>query len=94
MERFATAQVDRALVPALENWVVKNTAPPPSRYPTVAASDPRATLAQLYAGKADYLAKFGAVTDALVAASSMTPLDATAFKANAANVSPVSITAP
>ena len=29
--------VERALIPALENWVVSNTAPPPSKYPTVAA---------------------------------------------------------
>jgi hypothetical protein len=29
--------VERALIPALENWVVKNTAPPPSQYPTVAS---------------------------------------------------------
>jgi hypothetical protein len=31
------AAVERALVPALENWIVKGTLPPPSRYPTVAA---------------------------------------------------------
>jgi len=31
------APVERALIPALENWVVKNTAPPASQYPTVAA---------------------------------------------------------
>src|SRR5205085_6508905 len=29
--------VERALIPALENWVVKNTAPPASQYPTVAS---------------------------------------------------------
>ncbi|MEO8935956.1 MAG: alpha/beta hydrolase domain-containing protein [Burkholderiaceae bacterium] len=29
--------VERALIPALENWVVRNTAPPVSQYPTVAA---------------------------------------------------------
>jgi hypothetical protein len=29
--------VERALIPALENWVVKNTTPPPSQYPTVAS---------------------------------------------------------
>ncbi|MDE2157950.1 MAG: peptidase, partial [Burkholderiales bacterium] len=29
--------VERALIPALENWVVANTAPPASQYPTVAA---------------------------------------------------------
>ena len=31
--------VERALIPALENWVVKNAAPPPSQYPTVASGD-------------------------------------------------------
>jgi hypothetical protein len=31
------AQVERALVPALEAWVVRNTAPPPSSHPTIAA---------------------------------------------------------
>ncbi len=29
--------VERALIPALENWVVKNATPPPSQYPTVAS---------------------------------------------------------
>ncbi len=29
--------VERALIPALENWVVNNTTPPASQYPTVAA---------------------------------------------------------
>lgn len=29
--------VERALIPALENWVVRNTAPPASQYPTVTA---------------------------------------------------------
>jgi hypothetical protein len=29
--------VERALIPALENWVVHNTAPPASQYPTVAS---------------------------------------------------------
>jgi len=29
--------VERALIPALENWIVKNTAPPASQYPTVAS---------------------------------------------------------
>jgi hypothetical protein len=29
--------VGRALIPALENWVVKNTEPPASQYPTVAS---------------------------------------------------------
>jgi hypothetical protein len=31
------ATVERALVPALENWILMGTLPPPSRYPTVAA---------------------------------------------------------
>lgn len=29
--------VERALIPALENWIVKGTAPPASQYPTVAS---------------------------------------------------------
>lgn len=29
--------VERALIPALEAWITKNTAPPPSQYPTVAS---------------------------------------------------------
>jgi len=29
--------VERALIPALENWVVKGTVPPPSQYPTAAS---------------------------------------------------------
>ena len=42
MCQFATspvseAPVERALVPALENWVVKGTLPPASQYPTVAS---------------------------------------------------------
>jgi hypothetical protein len=31
--------VERALIPALETWVVNNIAPPPSQYPTVASGD-------------------------------------------------------
>ncbi len=31
------APVERALVPALESWITKNTTPPASQYPTVAA---------------------------------------------------------
>lgn len=31
------APVERALVPAMENWIVKGTPPPASRYPTVAS---------------------------------------------------------
>ena len=33
------AAAERALVPAMENWVVKNTAPPPSQDPTVASGN-------------------------------------------------------
>ncbi len=35
----AMAPVERALIPAMEEWVVNDTAPPPSRYPSVASGD-------------------------------------------------------
>ena len=43
---------------------------------TKAAKDTRATLAQLYRGRADYQARFGAAADALVARGFLTALDA------------------
>src|SRR5438270_7254939 len=33
----AETPVTRALIPAMEKWLVSNTAPPPSQYPTVAS---------------------------------------------------------
>ncbi len=59
-----------------------------------APGDPRASLAQLYSGRADYLAKFGAAADGLAAGGYLGALDAAATKAAAANVSTVLITAP
>lgn len=60
-----------------------------------AGTDPRATLAQLYTSRADYVAKFAAAADALVAQGFLTRLDAdNVYKAGAANVSPLLIPAP
>jgi hypothetical protein len=50
-------------------------------------SDPRQTLTDLYSNRADYLAKFGAATDALVAAGLFTPVDAANWKNNATQLS-------
>ena len=62
---------------------------------TKAAADPRTTLAQLYTGRADYQAKFGAVADSLVSQGYLTQLDATnVYKAGAATISSSLITAP
>ena len=62
---------------------------------TKAASDPRTTLAQLYTGRADYQARFGAASDALVKHGFLTALDAgNVYKAGAANVSGALITTP
>ena len=62
---------------------------------TKAAGDPRSTLADLYAGRADYQAKFAAATDALVSQGYLTSLDATnVYKAGAANVSTALIPNP
>ena len=62
---------------------------------TRAATDPRTTLASLYAGRSDYLTKFGAATDALVARGYLTTLDATyVYKAGAAQISPALIPNP
>ena len=78
-----------------ENCLFAGTAIPFAISPaTKAAGDPRTTLAQLYSGKADYLAKFGAATDALVTAGYLTALDASAYKAGAAAVSAALIPAP
>ncbi len=60
-----------------------------------AATDSRATLADLYSGRADYAAKVGAAADALVKAGLLSDLDAThLYKADAAKVSPALIAAP
>ncbi len=62
---------------------------------TKAATDPRPTLADLYTGKADYLAKFGAAADALVAQGFLTSVDATnVYKARATAISPLLIPNP
>ncbi len=62
---------------------------------TKAPADPRSTLADLYAGRADYQTKFSAATDALVAQGYLTSLDATnLYKAGAANVSTALIPNP
>ncbi|WP_077037913.1 alpha/beta hydrolase domain-containing protein [Pelomonas sp. KK5] len=59
-----------------------------------APTDPRATLAELYAGRTDYQTKFAAATDALVAAGFMSAVEATAYKNGAASVSAVLIPKP
>ena len=62
---------------------------------TKAAGDPRSTLADLYTGRADYQAKFGAATDALVTQGYLTSLDGTnVYKAGAVNVSTALIPNP
>ena len=62
---------------------------------TKAPTDPRTTLAQLYLGRGDYQARFGAATDALVKRGYLTALDASnVYKAGAANISSALITAP
>lgn len=62
---------------------------------TKAAGDPRSTLADLYTGRADYQAKFGAATDALVTQGYLTSLDGTnVYKAGAGNVSTALIPNP
>ena len=62
---------------------------------TKASRDTRATLAQLYRGRADYQARFGAAADALVAHGYLTSLDAAnVYKKGAAAISPALIPAP
>ncbi len=62
---------------------------------TKAAKDTRATLAQLYRGRADYQARFGAAADALVARGFLTALDAAnVYKKGATAISPLLIPAP
>ena len=57
--------------------------------------DPRSSLSELYAGRADYQAKIAAAADALVAAGYLDPLDAQhVYKAGASNVSTALIPAP
>ena len=58
-------------------------------------SDARPSLADLYAGRADYATKFGAATDALVTQGFLHPLDATnVYKAGAALISTALIPNP
>ncbi len=61
---------------------------------TRAPGDPRAALSDLYSGRADYLARFGASVDALAAGGYLDPLDAVAYKARAAGVSTTLLPAP
>jgi hypothetical protein len=62
---------------------------------TRSPKDSRATLAQLYRGRADYQARFGAAADSLVARGFLTALDAAnVYKKGAAAISPVLIPAP
>jgi hypothetical protein len=78
-----------------ENCQFAGTAIPFATGPTTkAAGDTRTSLAQLYTGKADYVAKVGAAADALQAAGFLGALDAAAYKASAANVSAALIPAP
>jgi hypothetical protein len=58
------------------------------------AADPRTTLAQLYTGRADYQARFGAAADALAGRGYLLPQDVAAAKAAAATISPALIPAP
>ncbi len=62
---------------------------------TRAPKDTRATLAQLYRGRADYQARFGAAADSLVARGYLTSLDAAnVYKKGAATISPALIPTP
>jgi hypothetical protein len=58
------------------------------------AADPRTTLAQLYTGRADYKARFGAAADALAGRGYLLPQDVAKAKAAAASISPALIPAP
>ena len=58
------------------------------------AADPRTTLAQLYTGRADYQARFGAAADALAGRGYLLSQDVAAAKAAAATISPALIPAP
>lgn len=59
-----------------------------------APGDPRAALTDLYSGRADYLAQFGAAADGLVAGGYLGPIDAANMKAAAANVAATLLPAP
>jgi len=61
---------------------------------TRSAADPRASLAQLYTGRADYQARIGAAADALAARGYLLPQDAAAARAGAASISPALIPSP
>lgn len=62
---------------------------------TKAVTDPRASVADLYSGRADYVSKFSAATDALVAQGFLTQLDAdNVYKAGATSISPALIPNP
>jgi hypothetical protein len=58
------------------------------------SADPRTTLAQLYTGRADYQARFGAAADALARRGYLLAQDVATAKAAAATISPVLIPAP
>ena len=58
------------------------------------AADSRTTLAQLYTGRADYQARFGAAADALAGRGYLLAQDVAAAKAGAATISPALIPAP
>jgi hypothetical protein len=59
------------------------------------AADPRVSVADLYTGRADYVAKFGAAATALVSQGFLTQLDAdNVYKAGAASVSTALIPNP
>ncbi len=78
-----------------ENCLFTGTALPFAVNPaSKAATDPRATLAQLYTGRADYFARFDAAADALVAAGLFTAVDADVYKRGARNVSTTLVPAP
>ena len=61
---------------------------------TRSPADPRVSLAQLYRGRADYQARFGAAADALASRGYLLAQDVAAAKAAAAAVSPALIPAP
>lgn len=78
-----------------ENCLFTGTAIPFAVSPqTKAATDPRATLSQLYSGRADYLARFDTATDALLGAGFLTAIDGANVKAGARNIATTLIPAP
>ena len=83
-----TVATKNRVVGALEEWVTKGTAPPPSRVPRIAdgtgiaaenvkaAGDPRPSLEERYGSRAAYVAKVRATAQALVAERLLLPADA------------------